>query len=392
MKLLVIGCGQCGGRVADEFARLNKRARSQRGIDILVETFAINTDSADLAGLVTIKADYRHRILIGAGRTHGHGVAKITELGAEIAREDGDKVIDAIREAPHFYDADAFMLIAGAAGGTGSGVTPVMAKTLKERFVDKPVYCIVVLPFEHEEKIEDRTPYNVAVCLKSMGAIADANILVDNQRFVKKDASLANNIEIINQMIVEPFYNLLCAGEEQKSKYIGARMLDTGDIKHTLVGWTAIGYGTAELPKIIFPFGQTKDFMKRGEGNQRSLQAMNEAISELSIECKPSDAGRSLFLLSAAAKCINMDMVKELGEYLRGIAPKSLLRNGDYPRGKNNLEVTVVLSELADVPQIREYYTRSKEIAKVIKKRQQEKENQPNTTADAGKDVPSLLE
>ena len=34
MKLLVIGCGQCGGRVADEFARLNKKARSQRGIDI----------------------------------------------------------------------------------------------------------------------------------------------------------------------------------------------------------------------------------------------------------------------------------------------------------------------------------------------------------------------
>ncbi len=392
MKLLAIGCGQCGGRVADEFARLNKRAHSQRGIDIFAETFAVNTDSADLAGLVTIKEDYRHRILIGAGKTHGHGVAKITELGAEIAREDGDKVIDAIKEAPNFYDVDAFLLIAGAAGGTGSGVTPVIAKVLKERFVDKPVYAILVLPFEHEEKIEDRTPYNVAVCLKSMGSVADATILVENQRYVRKDASLANNMEKINQLIVEPFYNLLCAGEEKKSRHIGAKMLDTGDIKYTLVGWTAIGYGTAEMPKITLPFGQNKDFMKRGEGTQRSLQAMDEAVSQLSVECKPADAGRSLFLLSAAAKCINLDMVKELGEYLRGIAPKSLLRNGDYPRGKGQLEVTVVLSELADVPSIREFYARSKEITKVIKKRQEDKESLPNTTADAGKDVPSLLE
>ena len=35
MKLLVIGLGQCGGRIADEFARLNVRSRVQRGIDII---------------------------------------------------------------------------------------------------------------------------------------------------------------------------------------------------------------------------------------------------------------------------------------------------------------------------------------------------------------------
>jgi len=35
MKLVVIGFGQCGGRMADEFARLNGRARSYRGIEIV---------------------------------------------------------------------------------------------------------------------------------------------------------------------------------------------------------------------------------------------------------------------------------------------------------------------------------------------------------------------
>ena len=119
MKLLVIGFGQCGGRVADEFARLGIRARIERGIDIITGAFAVNTDVADLSGLSTIRSDYQHRVLIGGQRTGGRGVGKINELGAEIAREDGDKIIDAIRSAKHFYEADAFLLIASAAGGTG---------------------------------------------------------------------------------------------------------------------------------------------------------------------------------------------------------------------------------------------------------------------------------
>ena len=95
MKLLVIGCGQCGGRIADEFARLGKVAHTQRGLNILTNVIAVNTDVADLSGLVNVKSDFRHRILIGAKKTGGHGVGKLNEVGADIANEDGDKVIDA---------------------------------------------------------------------------------------------------------------------------------------------------------------------------------------------------------------------------------------------------------------------------------------------------------
>ena len=117
MKLVVIGSGQCGCRVADEFARLNRRAQAQRGIEIVTGVFAVNTDAADLSGLSTIRPDYQHRILIGGRKTSGHGVGKINELGAEVAREDGDKVIDSIRTARHFFETDAFLIVASAAGG-----------------------------------------------------------------------------------------------------------------------------------------------------------------------------------------------------------------------------------------------------------------------------------
>ncbi len=62
MKLIVVGVGQCGCRIADEFARLNRMAHLQRQIDIIPGAFAVNTDAADLSGLRYIKPDYRYRI------------------------------------------------------------------------------------------------------------------------------------------------------------------------------------------------------------------------------------------------------------------------------------------------------------------------------------------
>ena len=71
MKLLIVGCGQCGGRIADEFARLNRVAHAQRGLSIVANAIAVNTDIADLSGLRRIKPDYQHRILIGDRKTGG---------------------------------------------------------------------------------------------------------------------------------------------------------------------------------------------------------------------------------------------------------------------------------------------------------------------------------
>ncbi len=54
MKLVVVGFGQCGGRIADEFSKMNKKAHAQRGIDIITGAYAVNTDAADLSGLTSI--------------------------------------------------------------------------------------------------------------------------------------------------------------------------------------------------------------------------------------------------------------------------------------------------------------------------------------------------
>jgi len=391
MKFVVIGLGQCGCRVADEFARLNRRARAQRGIEIITGCFAVNTDAADLSGLAHIKPDYQHRILIGGRKTGGHGVGKINELGAEVAKEDSDKIIDAIRTARRFFETDAFLLVAGTAGGTGSGAISVITQVIKERYMDKPIYAMAVLPFAHEEDTEERTIYNSAICLKSLNSVADAIFLIDNQRYVRKDFSLKSNLTKINQLMVEPFYNLLCAGEEKKAKHIGARVLDGGDIIQTLAGWTVIGYGKSPLPTIRLPFVRSSHFRDKSTETHLGIQAMDEAISELSIRCNPADAGRALYLLSAPAKEMNMDMVKELGDYLRDMAGEAIIRNGDYPREKGALDVTVVLSELSSVEKVKGYYSRAATFIQDVKTRQVEVEEKLRDIEAASKDLPSLL-
>ena len=391
MKLVVIGFGQCGGRIADEFARLNRRARGYRGIEIITGAFAVNTDAADLSGLTSIRSDYQHRILIGGRKTGGHGVGKINELGAEIAAEDGDKIVDAIRTARRFFESDAFLLIAASAGGTGSGAIPVITQLIKQRYMDKPVYNLIILPFEHEETTEERTIYNSAVCLKSVNAVADAIILVDNQRYVRKDFSLRNNLAKINALMVEPFYNILCAGEEKKPKHIGAKMLDAGDIIQTLVGWTVIGYGKSSLPLIRLPFERTRNFREKSTETHKGIHAMDEALSELSLRCNPRDAGRALYLLSAPAKEMNMDLIKELGDYLRDLAPEAVIRNGDYPRERGVLDVAVILSELNTVDKVTDYYNKSAGFLSTIKERQEEVKGKLREIEDASKDIPSLL-
>ncbi len=391
MKLAVIGFGQCGGRIADEFSKFNSSARFHRGMQIITGVFAVNTDAADLTSLSSIKSDFRHRILIGNRKTGGHGVGKINEMAAEIARDDGDKIIEAIRSSRNFYEADAFLLIASSAGGTGSGSMPIMAKIIKERFQDKKVYACAVLPFEHEEKTDARTFFNSATCLKSVYQVADAVFLVDNQRYVEKDSSLLNNMSAINHLIAAPFYDLLCAGEEKKAKHIGARLLDAGDIMQTLEGWTVLGYGTTPIPSFRNPFEFKQNFRKKSTETHKGIQAMDEAISNLSLKCDPKDSGSALYLLSATAKDMNMDMVKELGDYLSSLAPEAIIRYGDYPRGGNVLKITVILSQLSSVAKIKAYYDRMPGLLAEQEKKEKSSEAKLKELVTASAAVPSLF-
>jgi len=391
MKLTVIGLGQCGSRIADHFARINLKARSERKATIAPVIIAVNSDQADLTGLKYIKNDYIHRILIGLRQTLGHGVGKVNEIGAQLAKEDGDKVMDAVKNEPQFYETHAFLIIAGTAGGTGSGALPIITKMIRERYTNKPVYALCVLPFEHEEQSEDRSTYNSAICLKSVYDVADAVFLADNQRYVKKDASLINNIERINRQIVEPFYDLMCAGEVTKSKHVGSRTIDAGDMIASIDGWTALGVGRTELPSFRFPWEiRKKSFREKALESFRGTQALDATLGELSIGCEPKNAARALYIISGPPKEINMDMVKNISNYVKELAPTALIRGGDFPGEKYFIDITLILSQLSFVPKVKEYYEKATQWADGHKGQMAEIQKRIDTLSEAGKNLPTL--
>jgi tubulin-like protein CetZ len=389
VKVTVIGFGQCGGRVADEFARINRTAVNKRGIEICPGVYAVNTDSADLAGLHHISSDHRHRILIGGNRTGGHGVGKINELGALVTQEESEAILSVIESTKHLYETDAFLLAASGGGGTGSGAISVMTKVIKEQYPNKPVYDIVVLPFEHEEQTEERSTFNTAACLKSINAAADALFIFDNQRLGKKGETLNGSFAQINRQIVEPFYDLLCAGEETKGKFIGSKTLDAGDIKQTLTGWTCMGFGRVEVPVFNFSIGKSR-FTSRSTQIAKGVQAMEIALANLSLDCNTADAARALFLVSGPAGEMNMEIVKQIGVHLREIAPKATIRNGDYPREKDSIDVHVVFSALSHLTKIREYYVKSSNLIREYQTRKQDREKDLREMGDLAKDIPAL--
>lgn len=391
MKIAVIGFGRCGGQIADTFARLNRRARRHRGVNIVLDSFAVNTNESDLAGIRTIRADGNHRIVIGKTTTRGQGAARISELGAQIAREEQDKVINALRSSRHFGEADAILMLAATAGGTGSGAMPVLAQRLKESDWSKPVYCMAVLPFEYEEQAEARTIHNTALCLKSAYAVADALILAENQRFHRKESPLRFNTARINEHIVEPFYDLLCAGEERRHRRIGTRVLDAADIVETFSGWTALGHGRTQLPMIRLPFLSSRDYRKRSASSGRGSQAMEQAISDLSVQCRPRESSRALYLVCAPSSEMNSYLTGDLSERLRDLAPDAIIRAGDYPDDRGIIAVSIALSGISEIARVKEYYLKATALLETSQQQQEVDAARKSDTDSAANDLPTLL-
>lgn len=370
MKLLIVGIGDCGCRLASEFATLDRMARAKRGASIVTRAYAINNDKAALAALT--KAGHRtlSPVLI---RGPLESKDKSTEAGARLVRQESDRVMTAMRLGG-FFEADAFLLVAGSGGSLGSGGVPVIAQLLKEHYVDKPVYALIILPFETEAS-EAQYVHNTAICLKSTDKVADAVILVDNGGVgVWEETTATENLDGVNKGIVFAFYDLLCAGEVVGPKYSGAKVLDAGDIVQTLAGWTAIGVGKTKFSTSILPWRNTQDFREKGSETLRAVEAMNLALIRLSIDCKLENAGKALYLLSVPSEKANVDMVSVLGNRLRELAENAEIRDGSFYGAKDSAQVTVIASQLVYVDRIKSYYHRAAELARTPKADEKTKE------------------
>jgi len=390
MKIVAVGIGQCGCNIVDEFYAFNNYAKSffNRRIEILTDAFAVNTDEVDLIALKQIPQDRNHRIVIGSMTTFGHGVGKINVDASRIMKDSHSIVTENIMNSERFHECDGVIAVASGGGGTGSGSIGWMVKSLKER-VDKPVYAIVVLPFGYEEKGEaSYAVINTGTCLQMVSRYADAVFLLDNERYGRANVSLAKNFKEINQDMVSNFYDLFCAGEEHKQKYVGSKVIDAGDIKESLGGITAIGRG--EIGLSAFYRWRREHFREEVKERGSVGGALRQAESNLSLNAELDNARKILALFTAPQDIITLGIVEEVYSFLQDRAPKAVVRMGDYPRRKREISMTLIASELTEVPRVERLYRHAEKLVKKQGEINRKAAKRMKKLQEAGKNLPSL--
>ncbi|MFC1938367.1 hypothetical protein ACFLWH_01760, partial [Chloroflexota bacterium] len=182
----------------------------------------------------------------------------------------------------------------------------------------------------------------------------------DNDRFGRGGVSLARNLEVVNQQMVRNFFDLFCAGEEGKQRFVGSTVVDAGDIKESLDGISTIGRGEAGLP--FFHRWRKNNYKESTKGTVSLTGAINQAINNLCLKVEIGDAKTILALLCAPKDIINLNAITEISNNLQQRAPKSEIRISDYPRRAGEISITLVLSTLTSVDRTERLYLKATDL------------------------------
>ncbi|WP_433626023.1 tubulin/FtsZ family protein [Halomicrococcus sp. NG-SE-24] len=391
MKLAVIGFGQAGGKIVDKFLEYDQRT----GSGIVRAAVAVNTAKADLMGLEHIPQD--NRVLIGQSRVKGHGVGADNELGAEIAEEDIDEVQGAIDSIPG-HEVDAFLIVAGMGGGTGSGGAPVIAKHLK-RIYTEPVYGLGVLPGSDEGGIYT---LNAARSFQTFVREVDNLMVFDNDAWRPSGESVESGYEEINEEIVTRFGILFGAGEVGGDDDVAESVVDSSEIINTLSGGgvSTIGYAAEEVE-----MQESSGLLSRftggdGGGSDDSAHTTNRitslvrkaALGRLTLPCEIDGTERALLVLSGPPAHLNRKGIERGRKWLEEQTGSMEVRGGDYPVNEPNVASVVLLSGVTNVPRIKELQQVAIEAQENIDDiRQESEENLENLVEDEEDELDPLF-
>lgn len=371
MRVFFIGFGQAGGKIADMFIEQDKKMAAQN-----FRAISVNTARTDLMGLKNI--GLRDRILIGQTMVKGHGVGTDNVTGAKVTSDEIDSVINAI-DSRGTHDIDAFVIIAGLGGGTGSGGSPVLARALK-RIYREPVYALGILPAPEEGRLYS---YNAARSLSTLVNEVDNTFLFDNSAWKNEGESIKSAYQRLNDEIVRRFGVLFRAGEVTKMG-VGEMVVDSSEIINTLRGGgiSSVGYAITEVvsrrtkqQKGIF--GGLKDTISRtasgrkeaseevllGEDKSAKIIALvrRAMLGRLTLPCDYSSAERALVLIAGPPEEMDRKGVEKSKSWVEENIAGIEVRGGDYPVDSNYIAAVVVLATVGNAPRIRELLEIAKE-------------------------------
>jgi len=357
MKLAMIGFGQAGGKIVDKFLEYDQRT----GSEIVRAAVAVNTAKADLMGLEHIPQE--QRVLIGQSRVKGHGVGADNELGAEVAEEDIGEVQGAIDGIP-VHEVDAFLIVAGLGGGTGSGGSPVLAKHLK-RIYTEPVYGLGILPGSDEGGIYT---LNAARSFQTLVNEVDNLLVFDNDAWRQTGESVQSGYDEINEEIVKRFGILFGAGEVRQGQEVAESVVDSSEIINTLSGGgvSTVGYAREAVERKQQSGGLLSKLTGNDESIEDQLDSANTtnritslvrkaALGRLTLPCEIDGTERALLVMAGPSAYLNRKGIERGRKWLEEQTGSMEVRGGDYPINNSDFVASaILLSGVTNVPRIKE--------------------------------------
>jgi cell division protein FtsZ len=178
-KIVIVGCGGAGGNTVNRLHKVGVKG---------AETIAINTDKQ---ALDLVEAD--KKLLVGKTITRGLGAGGYPEVAERCAEQARGKLEEMLK------GADLVFITAGMGGGTGTGVSPVVADVAKK--MGAIVVGMVSTPFNVERARIIRGDEG----LQKLRNRADSVIVLDNNRLLKYVPNLPIDqaFSVMDQLIAE---------------------------------------------------------------------------------------------------------------------------------------------------------------------------------------------
>ncbi|MCG6908968.1 MAG: cell division protein FtsZ [Deltaproteobacteria bacterium] len=269
-KIKVIGVGGAGGNAIN-----NMIASNLKGVKFI----SANTDAQ---ALDVSRAEVR--IQIGEQLTEGLGAGANPDIGKEAARENSDKIRQALENSHMVF------ITAGFGGGTGTGAAPVIAEIAKD--IGALTVAVVTKPFSFEGKKRTRQAVEGIDALKE---VADTVITIPNDRlrglasknakmidmFKKADEILLHSVKGITDLIMMP----------------GLVNLDFADVRTTMsrAGLAIMGIGVSR-------------------GENRAVEAAERAISHPLLEDIAISGAKGVLMNITSSSDLTMEEMTEASE------------------------------------------------------------------------------
>ena len=376
MRILAIGLGGAGGRIAEALYANDRKSSKVTCVQALV----VDTDAGALTQLrslpETAKLDFTPVEPEMGFREPDSQNVPLVDVSEILAR------IQNLERG----ETDAILVCCGL-GGRMAGSVPELVSALRQS-VTEPLFALVTLPALSEG---ERRSARAADDIDAITPILDGIILFDNETWLKKIAPRRDELveelakgpgilglgrnqpkltpqeitnKLLNQSIIRRISLLLRAGEFRADGGIDLAevVMDSSEVLNTIkgMGYISIGYAVEHLshgPLAFLSRLRTSDTtLEQRKSAERIIELAKKAIyQEVSIPCDMTSAAKALILVAGPSHEISMKGFMTVRKWIdRSIAGMEM-RSGDYPvTNSENVAIIVVLSGLENIPRITE--------------------------------------